>query len=120
MVAADRVESLNLLGLMLRALVARNLADPAIARRIRGISGDVLLCADRMRVTLRLRQGEIAVLRDAAGPWRARVQGSLGALLALALGRGLVWAVLSRRVRVGGNLLLLLRLMPLLRVRDGG
>jgi len=120
MVYVDRVETMNLLGLILQGLLFTNMRDPQKARRIAGVKGDVLIRADRMRVTLRLRDGDVWILRGEAGPPDAHVHGSLSALLHVALGRGLFAPALRGDLSAGGRIGMLLRLLPLLRVDDGG
>jgi len=110
--------SLNLLGLFVRDLVERNLAHPQAAARARRLRGRVALKAGRMAVTLCFRDGEVALERGAAGRANAAVEGNLAAFLRLGLGQNPVQAVLTRQVRVRGNLWLLLRMMPLLRRKD--
>lgn len=119
MVYVDHVETMNLLGLILQGLLWRNLRDPQKARRLSGQRGDVLIRADRMRVTLRLRDGDVWILRGEAGPADAHVEGTLGALLHVALGKGLFAPALRGEVSAGGRIGLILRLLPLLRVDDG-
>ena len=111
---------MNLLGLIVGGLLRENLRDPQKARRLVGVRGDVLIRADRMRVTLRVRDGDVRILRGEPGPADAHVEGTFGALLHVALGRGLFAPALRGEVAAGGRVGLILRLLPLLRVADGG
>jgi ubiquinone biosynthesis protein UbiJ len=119
MVHVDQVETMNLLGLIVRGLLVENLRDPQKARRLYGLRGDVLIRADRMQVTLRIRDGDIHIVRGEPGPADAHVEGTLGGLLHVALGRGLFAHALRGEVAAGGRVGLILRLLPLLRVADG-
>jgi len=118
MVYVDHVETMNLLGLMLHGLLSQNLGDPQKARRLAGLRGTILIRAGRMRVTLELEGGDIRIVRGEQPSPDARVEGSLSALLHVALGHGLFAPALRGEVSAGGRIGLLLRLLPLLRVSD--
>jgi hypothetical protein len=90
------------LGLFLAASVRRNLERRQGACRLRG---GLAVDADGMRATIRFDPVEVVVLRGTADP-RARVRGSLRALVRAAVRPGLR-AFLSVRVR--GNPLFALR-----------
>lgn len=107
--------TMSLLGLLLGSLVERRAADPTMARKIARLRGDVVVEAGKMVITLSFRQGQVSVSRGACQTPRARVSGSMEALLRIALGGGMVAPWLQGRIRTQGNLLLLLRMMPLLR-----
>jgi hypothetical protein len=110
-------ERMNLLGLLLRSILERRLAEPAARRRAARLRGEVAVRGGRMRVTLRFEPTGIVITRAASARPRARVEGTLAGLLAVALGRGLVRPLLTRALAPRGNLLFLLRLLPLLRGR---
>jgi hypothetical protein len=114
-VEVDKPESMNLLGLLMKGLLQDNLAVEANARRAEGLRGDVQVQAAGMIVTLRFGPGVVSILAGAAGPARARVRGGMEDLLGMVTGAGLIGPVLAGRVRVGGNLLLLLRMLPLIK-----
>jgi hypothetical protein len=114
-VVIEEPETMNLLGLLLHSILQRNLADPVKASRATHLRGEVAVRGGRMRVRLRFEESGITITRRAAARPRARVEGSLAALLGVALGRGLVSAWLSGRLSARGNLLFLLRMLPLLR-----
>ena len=44
-----------------------------------------------------------------------RVRGSMDTLLGVSLGKGMVWPVLTGRLKVGGKVWRLLRMLPLLK-----
>lgn len=106
----------SLLALLLRNLLATNLADERLAARARRLRGDVLVEAGGMTVTLRFGADGVVVHTGATdGRPRARVRGSLPTFLALSTRGGVVGPVLSGAVRIGGNPFVLLRLMKLIR-----
>jgi hypothetical protein len=117
-VAIENPETANLLGLILQSLIEGNLADPRKAARARKIRGTVLVQAGAMRVSLHCQEGRFTIARGHADgeAARARVRGNLEAFLEIALGGNMVGPVLRGEVKVGGNLLMLLKLLPLLQV----
>ena len=114
-VVVDTPETMNLLGLLLRSILERNLADPAKAARAARLRGEIAVRGGRMRVTLKFAAGDITITRAASARPRARVEGSLTAFLGVAQGKGLASAWLSGRLSAKGNLLFLLKILPLLR-----
>ncbi len=109
-------ERMNLLGLLLRSILERRLADTRALQTARKLSGDVVIITGEMSVTLHFADGRVAITRDPPeGRVRARIRGTLPALLDAALGRGRVRAWLAGRLRVWGGPFTLLRLLSLLR-----
>jgi len=114
-VTIEAPETMNLLGLLLRSILERNLTDPAKALRAASLRGEVAVRGGRMRVTIRFAEGGITITRAAAERPRASVAGSLPGFLGVARGKGLVAAWLSGRLSAKGNLFFLWRMLPLLR-----
>jgi hypothetical protein len=77
---------MNLLGYILRTLVERNLETPKGARAFSKMKGTVVVGASRMLVTLDV-----------------------------SLGKGMIWPVVTRRLKVAGKVWRLLRMLPLLK-----
>ena len=110
-------ERMNLLGLIMRSILERRLAEPAALRSVQQLLGDIAIDAGGMTVTLRFTGEGVRITRDPPmGRPLARVSGSMRALIDASIGRGMVRSVLSRDLRVSGNPLALLRLILLLRV----
>ena len=96
---------MNLLGLLLRTRLAQAEGP---------IEGDVDIVAGSMHVALRFRGDSVEVMRGASttgepAAHKARIEGTLSALLDCARGRGLAWHFLTRAIRVGGDPRLLFR-----------
>lgn len=108
-------ERMNLLGLMLSNLLIRKLEDPVAARHARALSGDVVLEASGMQITLRFEPDRIEVTRGGTDHPRAHIHGTLTALLGAALGRDRVRSVLRRELVVRGNPVALWHLLALVR-----
>jgi len=108
-------EGMNVLGLMISSLLQRRLADPSGARHARALTGEVTLDASGMRISLHFCPTSVRITRGESEAPRARVRGTLSALLDASLGRKRVWSLLSGRLSVRGaprtlwHLLLLLK-----------
>ena len=107
----------NLLALLVRGLLVAGVTDPALARRARGLRGEVEVAAGRMVATLAFEGARVVVRSGPAQAPRARVSGDVTALLDVVARRALAQPVLAGRVRLGGNLAFLLRVLPLVRSR---
>lgn len=114
-VVVEEPEAANLLCLMMRDLLARNLADESIYERVRDMEGDVHVQAGDMVVTMRFGEGKLRIISGKVEKPGARVVGSMGALLSVVTGGGMVGPLLSGAIRIGGNPFLLLKVLPLIR-----
>lgn len=117
-VALEQAEQANLLGLLIQGLLGDNLARAGCRRRVRSLQGrTVFVGAGQMGVTLRFDEGGVTIATGSSGRPEASVRGSMTALLGMVTGQsGLVWPVLSGKVKIRGNPFLLLRMLPLIRV----
>ena len=107
-----------LLGLLMRGLLEANLAaEPRLRELVGRLAADVEVTGGTMTLTLRFRGGEVALLPGKVERPSARVSGSLDALLGLVAHGRMLWPFLTGAIRIGGNPLLLLRLLPLIRAR---
>jgi hypothetical protein len=114
----EKRDEMSLLGLMLGEVLEANVAQPrgaALARQLRGAVG---VRAGGMAVTIRFDRGSVSVARGLDGNLKARVKGSLDALLQVSLGRGAIRSFLTGEIGFGGNPFFLLKVLPLLRVRS--
>lgn len=114
----EKRDEMSLLGLMLGEVLQANVAQPrgaALARQLRGAVG---VKAGGMAVTIRFDRGSVSVARGLDEVLRARVKGSLDALLQVSLGRGAIRSFLTGEIGFGGNPFFLLKVLPLLRVRS--
>jgi hypothetical protein len=114
-VVLDDAPRMNLLGLLMRGLLVTNLAEPRLAARAARLKGTVEVAAGRMVANLAFEGPRIVIRTGPAERARARVAGDMVALLDVVTRRALVGPVLSGKVRLGGNLFFLLRLLPLIR-----
>lgn len=114
LVTVDDPKRMSLLGLILASIIQRNLEHEENRRRIGRLSGAVAVTAGEMKVTLRFAEGRLTVTRAEDEKPRAAVSGTMDSLMGVALGRGMVGPWLAGKLKVSGNLLLLLRMLPLM------
>ena len=114
-VSVDDPEHMNLLGLLMAGLLESRLSDPALRDRALRMRGAVAVRAGDMEVALRFGETGPVVQALGQGRFRARVSGSMPAMLGVVSGGPMVSPVLQGRLRVSGNPFWLLSLLPLLR-----
>jgi hypothetical protein len=117
-VRVEDPERMNLMGLLMRGLLESSLKTERGRRAAQKLRGDVRVNAGAMGVTLSFTPEEIVLRANESGRTRAHVRGDMKPLLELVAGGSLFAPVLLGRIRVGGNLLMLLRLLPLIRSKD--
>lgn len=117
--AEDRVEiaepgKMHLVGHFLRAVLAGRIEAGARVPR-----GRIGIRAGSMEMTL-TGDGRCVRLDTGIAPdVKAVVSAPLDTLMGIALGRGMVHALLARRIRIRGNPFALLSWMPVLSARSG-
>ena len=114
-VIIDDPPSMSLLGLLLGNIIERQATRPETQRRLEKLKGALVVEAGTMTITMQFADGKVTILRGAADRARARVRGSMDALLNISLGKGMVGPWLSGRIKTKGSLLMLLRVLPLMR-----
>lgn len=114
-VVVDQPERQNLLGLLMQNILAANLADEAKYARVRTTKADIQVQAGEMIVTLRLDDGKMTIIEGPTESPKASVRGDMAALLSVASGGGIVGPFFRGDVRASGNVLLLLKILPLIR-----
>jgi len=119
-VVVEDPEHTNLLGLLMRDLVATNLADDLTYERMRSMEGDIQVRAGGMVVTMRFGGGQLRILEGEQKDPKASVGGSMPALLSVVTGGGMIGPLLSGAIKIGGNPFALLKVLPLIRSPQGG
>jgi hypothetical protein len=112
----EKRDEMSLLGLMLGEVLEKSLSHPRGAALARQLRGSVGVRAGGMAVTIRFDRGRVALVRGLDPNARARVKGSLDALLQVSLGRGAIRSFLTGEIGFGGNPFFLLKVLPLIRV----
>jgi len=108
-------EEMNVLSLLLAGYLESALSDIDLQARLDGIEGGIWIRAGKMWTTLLLDGGgRVELVTGRAEGARASVEGEMDVLLGVVTGGPLVLPVLTGKIGLGGNLLFLLRLLPLL------
>lgn len=96
-VVVDKPEQMNLLGLFMKA------AFEARPEKLDKASpgGDIAMVAGRMAVTLAFEDGQVTIKKGVVGKPRAKLTGSLEALVQVA--RGNPAPILTRKAKLSGN-----------------
>ena len=118
-VVVEDPEHTNLLGLLMKDLAASNIAKESTYERVRDMEGDIQVRAGDMVVTMRFGGGQLRIIDGEQKNPRARVQGSMPALLSVVTGGGMVGPLLSGAIKIGGNPFTLLKVLPLIQAQEG-
>ena len=114
-VVIDDPPTMSLLGLLLGSIIERQAATPEAQRRLAKLKGTVVAEAGQMTISMAFEGGRVTISRGAAEKPRARVKGSMDALMKIALGGGMVGPFLAGRIKAKGSLGMLLKVLPLMR-----
>lgn len=114
MVRLKQPKQMNVLGLLMHGYLRAALRDPSLADRARGMQGNVWLRAGPMWTTLCFDGQGIEIVRGKTPERRSAVEGEMDALLGVVTGAGMVGPFLAGRIRIGGNPLFLLKMLPIL------
>jgi hypothetical protein len=113
-VVIDDPNNMNLLGLLMKGLLATNMDNARKYSSAKKIAADIQVQAGRMIITLRFNKGILTIIRGPSPNPNASVTGTMAALLGVVIGKGLVSNFLSGNIRIGGNPLMLLKVLPLI------
>jgi hypothetical protein len=120
LVRLNEPKNMNVLGLLLHGFLQNVLQDPKLAKRAQRLTGNVSLRAGTMWATLCFDGQGIEVVRGRTAKRRASVEGDMHALVGMVTGRGVRGMVgmlpplVRGRVRIAGDPLFLLRMLPIL------
>lgn len=114
-VVIDDPPTMSLLGLLLGNIIERRAAEPDAVRRLGKLKGAMVVEAGQMTITMAFADGCVTISRGAVEKPRARVRGSMDALMKIALGGGMVGPYLAGRIKAKGSLGMLLKVLPLMR-----
>ena len=114
-VIIDDPPSMSLLGLMLGNIIDRQSDRPEVVKRLQKLRGALVVEAGHMTITMQFGDGKVTIKRGPVDSPKAKVRGSMSAMLDISLGGGMVGPYLSGRIKTRGSLLMLLRVLPLLR-----
>jgi putative sterol carrier protein len=110
-------EELNGLGKMLKETIDTNLQDPKKYKRIEKLKASVVIkeSTSGVAVTLHFRQGEIEIQNDAIDKPNAYQEAGFENMAYISSGQiNPTMALLTRKVKARGNLLVLMKIAPLM------
>jgi len=116
-VVVDHPETMNMLGLILKLILEGNLQDPDMEKKARRARGNLRLGAGPMKATLIFEGDRLVIQRDWKVSGRAKCAASLDTFLGIGLGKNPFVPFLMGKISLGGNLLWLLKLMPVFQVK---
>ena len=110
-------EELNGLGKMLKDTMDTNLQDPKIYKRIEKLKASIVIkeSSSGVAITLHFRQGEIEIQNDAIDKPNAYQEAGFENMAYVSSGQlNPTMALLTGKVKAKGNLLLLMKIAPLM------
>ena len=110
-------EELNGLGKMLKETIDTNLQDPKKYKRIEKLKASVVIKegTSGVAVTLHFKQGEIEIQNDAIDKPNAYQEAGFENMAYISSGQiNPTMALLTRKVKARGNLLVLMKIAPLM------
>lgn len=110
-------EQLNGLGRMLKEIIDTNLQDSKKYKRIEKLKASVVIkeSTSGVAVTLHFRQGEIEIQNDAIDKPNAYQEAGFENMAYISSGQiNPTMALLTRKVKARGNLLVLMKIAPLM------
>ena len=108
---------MNLIGYFLKNILQRNAKSPENVKAIRKMRFSILIKASEMKATLLFKGEEIEIVSGGTDSFDTHVDGSLEALFKICLGQNYLLPLLTRKMKIGGNMLKLIPLLKLLRVQ---
>ena len=106
---------MNLIGFFLHDLLKNNLKKGSCEETARQMNGAFLFEASGMQVTFVFQNESIEIHPGIAAKINAKIIGEMNDLLDVALGEGYLKLLLIGRIKIGGNILKLLKLLKVLR-----
>lgn len=114
-------EELNGLGMMLTEIIDKNLQDPKKYKATEKLKGGVVIkeSASGVAVTIYFREGEIKIQNNAIEKPSACMEAGFENLAYISSGQiSPIMALLARKMKAKGNLLMLMKIAPLLVLKD--
>ena len=114
-VQLKKAEKMNLIGFFLLDLLRDNLKNGSCEKTARQMNGAFLFEASGMQVTLIFQNESIEIHAGKVAKINAKITGEMNDLLDVALGESYLKLLLIGRIKIGGNILMLLKLLKVLR-----
>ncbi len=111
-------DKMNLIGYFLRDILRANLFYKPVQKKAEKLKGAILFNASGMEATLIFHDKSVEIYQGATENINANITGDLNALLDVALGANYLKFIITAKIKIGGNVFLLLKLMKILRVQE--
>lgn len=109
-------ETTNILGLLLKTIIDRNIKDLSKSAAIKNLTGQINIKAGRMLSCLTFDKGEVTIKNNYAEKAKAEIAGTLNAFMNISVGANPVCYIFKREVKIKGNVLFLLKIMKIVTV----
>ncbi len=108
-------DKMNLIGFFLHDLLKNNLKKGSCEEIARRMNGAFLFEASRMQITLVFRKESIEIHPGKVAKINSRITGEMNDLLDVALGESYLPLLFTGKIKIGGNIFKLLKLLKVLR-----
>jgi len=108
-------DKMNLIGFFLHDLLKNNLKKGSCEETARRMNGAFLFEASRMQITLVFQKESIEIHPGKLAKINSKITGEMNDLLDVALGESYLKLLLIGRIKIGGNIFKLLKLLKVLR-----
>ena len=115
-VKIENIESMSIMGLILKTILERNLAIPKKYKKVQNLNATYNVRAGRMKANISFNNGEISISKGFAPDAIASVEGTLDAFMKVGTGGEFVTPFLMRKLKVSGNYKSLFPLLAVMRV----
>lgn len=117
-VKIENISSMSIMGLILKAIVDKNIADPVKFQKISAINSTINIQAGKMKVHLIMNNGELEIKHGWAVNPTASVAGSMEAIMNVGKGQyhKVPFSFITRNFKVSGNLMALMPLMTIMKM----
>jgi len=117
-VRIENPSSMSIMGLIIKNIVDGNISNPSTYAKIANIDSVINIQAGKMKVHLIMKQGDLEVKHGWSPNAAASVAGSMDAIMDVGKGdyHKIPLSFLSRKFKVGGNLMALMPLMSIMKM----
>lgn len=109
---------MNLIGYFLRDILRTGLSFEDRRKVARSLNSSILFDVNGMLITVSFGREFIEIAQGAANQTSAKISGDLNALIEIALGDNYLKYLITGRIKIGGNLFKLLKLIKLMRLAN--
>ena len=114
MLYVEKPEKLNLIGLLEMRILEKKLQDPHNIGRIKKLNASIVITAGEMSITLSFKNSQIKLQPGKVECPDASIEGSVESFFKFAIGTNPIRLLISRQMKISGNLFSLLKIVKLL------